>query len=365
MSINEKGLTPFFYIDINKVKDNYTSLLNSILSTKQKAIVAYSIKANYHPAVIQLLNSMDSYFEVCSKYEYNILTSQGVDAKRIIINACSVRNDVFTWGCKSLIIIDDLKQLTHWVESQNSCEIGIRVNLNHCTKDDRFRNKRSRFGINSNEPIFKDLLKKADINKIVCLHCHLSGNNRSPSIYRDVLHELLTIANKLSLTNIKYIDLGGGFKIDSQYYTYNDYIKSINQVYNNFGFGYQIIYELGNALVRNSTEYHTEIIACKNNEGFEIMIADGTSLQLPHVNFAQTGYRIIHDDSSKETINIRQIFGNTCKESDLIIEFDKDEQISIGDTLVLENIGAYSINEINPLILGVPNIFTSNEYTLG
>ena len=74
------------------------------------------------------------------------------------------------------------------------------------------------------------------------------------------MHELLTIANKLSLTNIKYIDLGGGFKIDSQYYTYNDYIKSINQVYNNFGFGYQIIYELGNAYKAWKAEDEIELI---------------------------------------------------------------------------------------------------------
>lgn len=362
MSIIKKGLTPFFYIDINKIKENYTELLDSIERTTQKAIIAYSIKANYHPDIIQLLYSLNSYFEVCSKYEYSFLISQGVEPQRIIVNACSATNDVFTWGDKSLIIIDDLQQLKYWVESHNQCEIGIRVNLDHCTTDERFRNKSSRFGINIKEPVFIDLLKKADTSKIVCLHCHLSGNNRSPSIYTDVLVELIRIADKLSLTKIKYIDLGGGFRIDSQYYSYNDYVNAIGQVYESFGINFRIIYELGNALVRNSTEYYTKIISYKNIEGKKIMIADGTSLQLPRANFVKTGYHFIHDNSLKESFFIRQIFGNTCKESDMIIELEKDEQISIGDILVIENVGAYSINEINTLILGMPNIFTSDEH---
>ena len=144
--------------------------------------------------------------------------------------------------------------------------------------------------------------------------------------------------------------------------TYNDYINEISQVYNTFDANYKIIYELGNALVRNSTEYYTELISYKNNNDVGILIADGSSLQLPRTNFAKTGYHLIHNDSSKETFNIHQIFGNTCKESDLLIEFIKDEQLSIGDILVIENVGAYSINEINPLILGMPNIFTSVEH---
>ena len=102
---------------------------------------------------------------------------------------------------------------------------------------------------------------------------------------------------------------------------------------------------------------HTRIIAIKNLNNCNIAIADGSSLHLPKADFKRNGFRVIHSNSARiEEVEIEKLFGNTCKESDVIVELKGEGVYGVGDTIILQNLGAYSINEINALILGFPKI---------
>lgn len=76
-------------------------------------------------------------------------------------------------------------------------------------------------------------------------------------------------------------------------------------------------------------------------------------LHIPKSNFKTTEYHFVHLNKRKKYSGQR-LYGNTCKESDLLLTLNDNEMIAIGDRLIIENIGAYSLNEVNPLILGIP-----------
>ena len=50
MSINTRK-TPYYLLDLEKVRTNYLSFQKSIKSVGRNDIIAYSIKANYNPAI--------------------------------------------------------------------------------------------------------------------------------------------------------------------------------------------------------------------------------------------------------------------------------------------------------------------------
>ena len=362
MSIDSRK-TPYYLLDLEKVKANFLSFQNSIRSFNRNDIIAYSVKANYNPAIIELLKELDSFFEVCSDYEYNLIKSHGIHASRIIVNGCFY-NDFIKYK-DSILILDTFDQLLEWKNKGSKEKIGIRVNMDCLTVDDRFRNKESRFGLRIHTRRVKKLLKKVNTKNIICLHCHLSGNNREPSIYRDIISQLQKICIEFQFGNIKFFDIGGGYKIGSEdgFWSFDDYVKEVSSVSRQ---DVQLIYEPGNSLVRNCAEYHTEVIAMKDVGDEKIFVVDGSSLHIPKSILKTLEYHFDH--LNKQTGHSGQrIYGNTCKESDLLVTLNGNDVISIGDCLIIENIGAYSINEINPLILGMPNIYikTNQQILIG
>lgn len=355
MSVDSRK-TPYYLIDVQKVKENYEKLRDAITSVGRNDIISYSLKANYNPAIIEQLNDLGAYFEVCSEYEYNLIKNYSINNAHVIVNGCFF-NDYSIYE-DSILILDTYSQLSEWAKQGCKKKIGIRVNLDCMTTDHRFKNKETRFGIQFESSEVKALLKYVKLDNIICLHCHLSGNCREPSIYRDIVLELQKICKNNTLNGIQYFDIGGGYKIGKGLWNYTDYLNSISQVCPE---SIKIIFEPGNSLVRNCAEYHTEIIAIKtvNNENF--FIADGSSLHIPNTNNVEMSFHIDCFRDGEEHFWGNKIFGNTCKESDLLIKFNVEQSLCIGDHFVLENVGAYSINNASSLILGKPNIYLKNS----
>lgn len=349
--------TPYYLIDLKKIKENYENFIEAIISKGRNDIIAYSVKANYNSAIIKQLNDLGAYFEVCSAYEYHLIVSEGVKPSHIIINGCFFYD--FSLYRDSILVLDTYAQLFKWVQEGCERKIGIRVNLDCLTVDERFKNQKSRFGIKMHSSEAKALMKKVNLNNIICLHCHLAGNNRDPSIYSDVIIQLQKICDNFHLNKVKYFDIGGGYKVDleNHFWNFSDYVSAVHEVCKK---EIQIIFEPGNSLVRNCAEYHTKIIAAKKLGEEGIFVVDGSSLHIPNVDFSKTGFRIEHCGIGKDQYSGNKIFGNTCKESDLLLKFDNNTFIRLGDNLVIENIGAYSLNEVNSLILGVPDVYFSN-----
>ena len=232
MPIDENLVTPYYLINLEQVTKNYNEFISLSRRSGRQDILAYSVKANYDISIIKTLDRLGTYFEVCSKYEYDLLLTYGINPAKIIINACSGTSDVFDWGRKSfLIILDSLEQFRIWVNNGCVNEIGLRVNLNCFTKDDRFQRKVSRFGIDLQSKSFHNLLKKVDRSKIVCLHCHLSGNNREPSIYADAISAMYSYIAEFNFASVRNIDIGGGFKVGNNYWKFSDYIDKIDHVW--------------------------------------------------------------------------------------------------------------------------------------
>ena len=359
MSVNPKR-TPCYSVNLEQVKKNYDLFSSAIKAWQRDDLIAYSVKANYNQAIIQTLNDLNSYFEVCSEYEYAMLTSYGIQESKIIVNGCFF-NDFKKYERCHLMILDSENQFCEWVKTGCKQSIGIRVNLDYFTGregDDRFNNKTSRFGMDFRSSEIANLLKKANKEKITALHCHLAGNNRKESIYGDIVEQLQKVAHDHNLNKVKWLDVGGGFKIARDSSDYDGYVRAVNNICEK---DKKVIYEPGNALVRTCADYWTKVIDIKKTGNRTFAIVDGSSLQLPKIQNNTKEYEIKSCEEAGEMQHVSFFCGNTCKESDVLLNKVENCDVKKGDFLILKNVGAYGMNEINKLILGSPHVCFSDD----
>lgn len=356
----KKMKTPCYIIDGEKIRENYNRMRAGIRRSGRDDIIAYSVKANYHEVIADILNAEGAYFEVCSEYEFQMVQKRGVAPERIIVNSCASLENIMGWGENSLVILDSFEQLKAWQLHNGIKKIGIRINPDYFTRDERFRNRQSRFGIDTRDEEVQKFLKRDDVRRhILCVHCHLAGNNREPSIYSDVIQEISDIIHTYRLCNVEFIDIGGGFKTGSGYHDFSEYAEAVYRQCEKLKVKAKIIYEPGNSVVRNAVCYCTKVIAEKKLCGKTIKIVDGSSLQLPRTNLKKLECEII--GTSGEVCREQIVAGATCRESDIITVFEQKPEIGIGSIMVFKNVGAYSMNEINGLILGMPDIRLKEE----
>lgn len=358
MSVYQEIETPCFIIDICDIENTYRNFLESIHNVGRKDIIAYSMKANYDYKILDRLKKNGAYFETNSQFETNILKKCGVDKEKIIMNTF-LKNKDHALECMNscnFIIINSFQDLCLLADMDIQIFLGIRFNLDNIKDCNYHSRMESRFGMDIDIKNLKKFLKINKNIKIKCIHAHLSGNTRNPEIYQDMINELCRIIRELHLKYVKYIDIGGGFKIDPSFWTFSDYINLISSTLSRNKMAYlKIIYEPGNCLVRTSCTYITTVINKKKMNGKIYITVDGSSL---HVNPSRTKYKPDYILPQKKHSEERQlIVGNTCKESDVLFYAEKESQLEPGDLIIIRNVGAYTLNEIPRLILDSPNIY--------
>lgn len=353
MSQNTKqNITPFFEIDLEKIRYNYASVHNLLSEGNVDCIVAYAVKANYDEWILKTLKDSNAYFEICSPNEMALLKKCGVDEKKVIVNGCFSDYDFVNEKIQlgSIFFIDSVNQIDYLSENVN---VGIRINFDFWKKDDIHYNKKtSRFGV----PLDGLAYCLAKLNKrkirIVALNFHSSGNDRSPEVYGKKLLIARNIIDSLTLEHLRYIDLGGGFKIDEKFWAFEDYASEIKRSLKKLDLmKYGIMLELGNCIVRTACTYKTTVVSEKKIGECKIINVDGSALHLGIPN----SYKVCMSVDKREKIKKQLIVGNSCKESDILTVLDDYPEIKKGDEISFEDVGAYTMDNCQDYIVARPN----------
>lgn len=353
-------ITPYYLLDLDKVISRYEDLKARINKSNREDRIAYSIKANYNEEIIKALDREGSCFEVCSKKELEYLLSMGIKKSKIIINGNTSFYEMVDYAEESLVILDSLQQLNEWIELGYQQNIGIRININSYLQDDRFVNKKSRFGIEAS--VLKEELTDKMCQKVKAIHCHLSGNNRDVSIYKDVIKWVHLEISGLKLDSLEFIDIGGGFKIGYDDRTFSEYVEAISTTCEELFPNLSVIYEPGNSLVNGCMNYWTKVISEKEINSRKIKVVDGSVLHLPNVKADMRKYQLICSDMECQE---QAVYGMTCKESDNILKLYNEKELHVGDEVIVTNVGAYCINEVTDFILDKPKVYIYSDNKKG
>lgn len=216
--------TPFFVYSDAQLRADWQAYAQAVAG--HRAIVAYAVKANHNPVLMQRLRELGAAATVVSADELHHARQLGYAAPRLLLHGSGKRARDLDAAllAGALISIDSEFDLGHL--EQRAAALGttarvlLRVNPNidpqvHpyiCTGLDDSKFGMSEASVEALRPRLRQLPRLV----VSGLHCHLGSTLRSAAPVRDAARLLLPLLGRLRSDGhpIDTLDLGGGLGID-------------------------------------------------------------------------------------------------------------------------------------------------------
>lgn len=242
-------------------------------------------------------------------------------------------------------------------------KVGVRVNNDI---EDIFPNAStagkngSRFGFSYETGELKSAIRKLRAIKnvrISGLHLHISTNLRSLEVYRYIVNKFDEIVREYSLSDIEYLDAGGGFygEVPNKP-QWADYISTIAQELSLKGYTpekLKVIIEPGVSLLSGCFSYYTTVEDVKDTARSHFVVLDGSRNHidpLMHKSIKSYFYTINQSEETPKFDKPQILVGYTCLEYDTFFELEHERTLRRGDVIRFDKVGAYTLT-FSPLFI--------------
>lgn len=363
--------TPYYIIHEKELDDNYQRLTNAVKNNWNNYIIGYSYKTNALPWVISHFDKLGSFAEVVSEDEYNLAKAIGVKSSNIIYNGPIKTKETFIEALKNgaYVNVDSQREIS-WLEEieDGPYNLGIRVNFDiekTCPGQSQCGNEGGRFGFClENGELEKAIIKiKRTGHNLRGLHLHTSSKSRGIDIYSAIAEKACFIAEKYQYS-FEYIDIGGGFfgglTTKPQFEEYFSLVGSI------LGKCFDVsktklIIEPGMALIGSPISYVSTVIDVKDTEYNRFVITDGTRTSIDPLMTKSSYFHTYRRNDENVTIKKQVICGYTCMEHDRLFEAIGEPEFVVGDQIIYEKVGAYTMCLTPLFIKYFPDVYVECE----
>ena len=275
-------------------------------------------------------------------------------------------------GC--IVNIDSQREV-EWlkdVATKETCNIGVRVNFDVeavCLGQTACEEEGGRFGFCYENGELKkviDKIRNCGIS-IKGLHMHISSRTRSLEIYETSVKKACEIAEKYSL-DLSYVDIGGGFfgglANKPQFSEYLAVIKA--QLEKTFSpENTTLIIEPGMCLVGSAINYITSVIDIKDTTYNRFVVTDGSRTNIdPLMKKSNYFYYIEKNNNGSQKKRKQVICGFTCMEPDRIMVLNDCPALNVGDRIIYEKVGAYTMCLTPLFIKYFPEVYVRDKEEL-
>lgn len=345
LSIAKKYGSPSFVFDLDILSDRMKEI-KSIVG--EDISLCYSIKAN--PFLVDAMTKLTDHLEVCSSGELNICIARNVDMKTIIFSgvnktAADVKKAV---ECDLGIYTVESIQHLNLLNAEALLQGKVIPVLLRLTSGNQFGMDETVLA-----QVVKDRHQYAGV-EIKGVH-FFSGTQKKKTAENEKEMEYLLsfIENLEAETDFAFEKLEYGPGLPFPYFANEDFsdtlmpLKNVLPLLKKISAKYQLTIEMGRFYASPCGYYITSIVDVKNNKDVNYCIIDGG---INHINYygqtlAMKLPVITHYPEKQGEMKEWAICGSLCTAADLIVRKYPFTQLEIGDLLVFENIGAYSITE--------------------
>lgn len=348
---------PMYLFDRAGFANNIEELREAFTSYYRNTEIAYSFKTNYLKAACLTAGKCGCYAEVVSPYEYDYAKWLGYDDDEIVFNGVipsDKKFDVLSAG--GIVNVDCLAEYDRMEElakyHKKHIKIGIRVNFD-------VSGHGSRFGVDVDGEEFRAIVNRISNSEFASLggfHNHVHGT-RAVQYWIERAGVLIKLAKQYGA---RYIDLGGGLwgkmpeSLLSQFSvrpnTYAEYGKEIGRLFaDEFpDSGVKLIIEPGIGLVGSVMDCVSHVVNIKEIRGKQYVQLDinGAATAFDYncdANRITKPFHILRTGHQKaKHLSGADLVGTTCTEIDVLVR-NFDGELAVGDTIIFENIGAYSL----------------------
>lgn len=343
-------LTPAYLFDL----DELDNCINRIKKKLAGIPVTYSIKAN--PFLAGIISNVVEHVEVCSPGELAICKKYRIPGSKIIYSGVNKGEadirDAIEYGVdictvESLLQLDLIQKVSQQTEHRQ--KILMRLTSGN------------QFGM-SKEKLIEVLSRKEKYGNLdfYGIHYYSGTLKRKKQIEKDIINldSFLGCAKEMTGYNAKIVEYGPGLGCsyfdDNYRKCENELIDYLTEVIGGFAQVYHLGIEMGRFMTASCGKYITKIVDIKNNEDTNYVILDGGIHQLRYhgQNMAMLNPRIevisIEDDICEPGDFVHYtLCGSLCTVADILINDIETHRLKIGDYIVFENCGAYSVSDAN------------------
>jgi diaminopimelate decarboxylase len=370
--------TPLYLIDEDTLHAKAKELHKAYSKFKGQVKVAYSIKANFTPAVLKAFMKDGIAFDLTSLGELYFIKQCKADPENVIYTSVTEELEEYIEVLQSgvrRIVVSSFNGMTNL--SKAASKVGgaapltmIRVNPEVGVKAEvRASYRNSKFGVPFNGGTIDSAAKmikylmRSDLLKFEGFHFHLGSQITDFSCYTHALDKMDTFITKMKKENpafqVNTFDIGGGTPI-----FYNDpvptpaqmaenHISKLNQLAEAHGTSTLMI-ESGRFLVAESSILVSRIVNTKEYNEHKIVIVDAgyhilLDAALLKQEYPQEVVPVVSDNKDKTTalatVKNTHLAGRLCDTYD-VFPLSKVSDLSeseVGRYVSFYNVGAYSV----------------------
>lgn len=383
--INDKDLskivkqygTPTYVIDEQTLHKKVKELLDAYKKFKGSVTIAYSIKANFNPAVLKTFMKDNIMFDATSTGELYFHSMCKGNPENIIYTSVTEELDEYEYVLKNgvrKIVVSSYNGLLNLIEAAKALDVKplalVRINPEVGVKAEvRASYRHGKFGVpfNGNKVdsathIVKEILA-SDILTFEGFHFHLGSQITDYSCFTNALEKLDSFITKMKKDNpnfkVNTIDIGGGTPVfyGESVPTPHDIalsmITKLNQLYDTHG-GFSLIIESGRFLTAEACILVSKIVNTKEYGNDKFVIVDaGYHVLLDSALLKQEYPQEVvfanvkkNDNTDNNGNNSRvHLAGRLCDTYD-VFPISKVSQLNnadLGRYVLFYNVGAYSI----------------------
>lgn len=357
--LEEQGSSAFYFLDLEKLADNYRRLRQAFVSQYENSQIAYSFKTNYAPVIGQQLKGLGCWAEVVSAMEYHIATEVlGFSPEQVVVNGPLHEQDFIEkillegahFNADAWYLLQMVGQVCRR-HPKRHFRLGIR--LSYPIAEGGF----SRFGISSEMSSLQALMawQAALPNcSITGLHSHFSNSSRSLASFADRIAGLIRASEVLFPTAPpQFLNIGGGFfgempaSLASQYASPPDFAAYAEQIAGAMRKRFTrkdevgLLLEPGTALIANAMVFVCKVMEVKQVEGKTLALVNGSNHNINH-KWAGEALPVQLVSQAQQDSGLQfDVVGNTCIEKD-VLRCAVPGAVAAGDYLIFQYMGGYT-----------------------
>ncbi len=382
--MNMKELkTPYYLFDETECIGRAQRIKQEVTAWGGK--ICYAIKAN--PFLVPSLLPVIDKFEVCSPGELEICRKYQVPGEKILFSGVVKTKENIAKALEYPVDVITLESMQHW-------ELLKECTGKSCTEQEQTQKIKimprlssgAQFGMEE-EQLLQIIEESKTLENVSVEGIHyFTGTQKKGNKYEKEIDKISYLMDLLKeeygLSDI-ILEYGSGFAVP--YFVGDEFdlpfqlIEQMKQYIKEKNFWFRIDIELGRYIAASCGNYFTNIVDVKRTEERNYCLVDGG---IHHVNYygsnmAMRTPLIRHirkdkvdlciateaKDRQQENVKEYMICGALCTFADILVRGLALDSPQIGDTLIFENIGAYSVTEGTYLFLSrdLPGIYLRKQ----
>ena len=350
--------TPLYVYDFQRISDNISRLKKAFTTGDVEVDIFYAMKANCHPAIIDLIKSYGLGMDCVSPGELEVALKCGVEPAHILYTANyeSVAELEIAYRAGVMINLDDVTSLDRLLRIGTPAMISYRINPGKGRgKYEQITTggEKAKFGVPHEKAV--EAYRRAQMAGIGKFGAHMMTGSgildaaHFPNMLELLLSKLAVVAEELGIT-FEFIDMGGGLGIpyfgDNEILDVEEVGRSATRIFrkkvDEFQLGDPVLsLEPGRYIVGDAGILITQVTGIKSSYRNLVGVDAGFNTLIRSAMYhAQHPIIVDGKEDSEDRVTV-DICGQICENTDI---FTRDREIprpAEGDLLVFTQAGAY------------------------